>query len=366
MPYLRQSTAQTIRFGPFLDATDGVTEEVALTITPALRRLSKDGGAFAAASGAVNATHDSDGWYSASLTTTDTNTVGELILNVQVPATHLPVWMRWWVLEEAVYDAMYGAAAAGPLQPTTAGRTLDVTAGGEAGVDFANIAGTLDAANIGANAITAAKIAAAALEGKGDWNIGKTGYSLTVAPLTAAQVNAEVDTALADANLDHLVGTATGIPAIVSGTYLDQITRQAAGAFDRETDSLQVLRDRGDAAWATAAGFSTHAAADVWAVGTRVLTAGTNLNDISPAEVNAEVVDVIKTDVIALPGQTAPPLAPTMEQAVAWLYKVFRNRKTQTATQWSLLADDKTTVDAKATVSDDATTAIKQEIVAGP
>lgn len=113
MPFLRQSTAQTFRFGPFLDATDGVTEEVGLTITPALRRLSKDGGAFGAASGAVNATHDSDGWYSASLTTTDTDTVGELILNVQVPATHLPVWMRWWVLEEAIYDALYGAAAAG-------------------------------------------------------------------------------------------------------------------------------------------------------------------------------------------------------------------------------------------------------------
>ncbi|KKL56638.1 hypothetical protein LCGC14_2243390, partial [marine sediment metagenome] len=134
MPFLRQSTAQTFRFGPFLDATDGVTEEVGLTITPALRRLSKDGGAFGAASGAVNATHDSDGWYSASLTTTDTDTVGELILNVQVPATHLPVWMRWWVLEEEVYDDVYGAAAVGYLKPTTAGRDLDVSAGGEAGI----------------------------------------------------------------------------------------------------------------------------------------------------------------------------------------------------------------------------------------
>ena len=69
---------------------------------------------------------------------------------------------------------------------------------------------------------------------------------------------------------------------------------------------------------------------------------------------------------LSLPGQEAPPLAPTPEQALTWLYKVLRNRTAQTATQWSLYADDETTVDAKATVSDDTTTAIVQEIVTGP
>ncbi len=45
------------------------------------------------------------------------------------------------------------------LRPTAAGRTLDVAATGEAGIDLANSNGTLDAAQIGADAITAAKIA---------------------------------------------------------------------------------------------------------------------------------------------------------------------------------------------------------------
>ncbi len=81
-----------------------------------------------------------------------------------------------------------------------------------------------------------------------------------------------------------------------------------------------------------------------------------------------EVVSAIHADVtdITLPGQVAPPLAPTLAEAVGWLYKIARNRTTQTATQWSLLADNETTVDAKSTVSDDATTAIKQEIISGP
>ena len=42
--------------------------------------------------------------------------------------------------------------------------------------------------------------------------------------------------------------------------------------FDEATDSLEALRNRGDAAWITATGFSTHSAADVWTVGTRALT----------------------------------------------------------------------------------------------
>jgi phage gp36-like protein len=75
--------------------------------------------------------------------------------------------------------------------------------------------------------------------------------------------NSEVDTALADINLDHLVGTASGIPSVPAGTFLDQIMDNGSASFDRATDSLQAIRDRGDAAWTTAIGFSTHTAADV-------------------------------------------------------------------------------------------------------
>ena len=46
MSDLRQSTSQIIRFGPFLDSTDGVTPETALTITQADMQLSKDGAGF--------------------------------------------------------------------------------------------------------------------------------------------------------------------------------------------------------------------------------------------------------------------------------------------------------------------------------
>lgn len=56
------------------------------------------------------------------------------------------------------------AAITSRLAPTVAARTLDVAATGEAGVDFNNILGTLDAAEIGAAALTAAKFATDAID----------------------------------------------------------------------------------------------------------------------------------------------------------------------------------------------------------
>lgn len=112
--FLRQSTIQTIRFGPFLDSTDGVTAETGLTITQADRQISKDGAAFAQSGETGNSTHDTDGWYYDDLTAADTGTVGELYLQVAVSGA-LPVWVRYWVIEEAIYDAIYGASATGLL-----------------------------------------------------------------------------------------------------------------------------------------------------------------------------------------------------------------------------------------------------------
>src|SRR3990167_7482211 len=90
--------------------------------------------------------------------------------------------------------------------------------------------------------------------------IGVLGAGLTdlggMSTTMKGQVQTECDTALADINLDHLVGTATAIPAIVAGTYIDQMMDDGTAVYDRTTDSLQAIRDRGDSAWTTGAGGS--------------------------------------------------------------------------------------------------------------
>ena len=61
-----------------------------------------------------------------------------------------------------------------------------------------------------------------------------------------------------------------------------------------------------------------------------------------------------------------PPATATLVRKIGWLYKAFRNRKTQTATTLNIFADDATTVDAKATISDNGTTYDHGEIASGP
>lgn len=84
------------------------------------------------------------------------------------------------------------------------------------------------------------------------------------------------------------------------------------------------------------------------------------------AEINAEVVDALATDTYAEPGQGTPAATLSLAAKINYLFKAWRNRSTQTSTAYKLYADDATTVDQKATVSDDATTFDRNEITTGP
>jgi hypothetical protein len=103
--WLRQSTAVDIGLGPFVDSTDGVTAETALTISQADVRLKKNNGAWAQKNDATSATHEENGWYEAPLNTTDTNTLGILLVAVNETGA-LPVWREFLVVPANVYDSM--------------------------------------------------------------------------------------------------------------------------------------------------------------------------------------------------------------------------------------------------------------------
>lgn len=76
-------------------------------------------------------------------------------------------------------------------------------------------------------------------------------------------------------------------------------------------------------------------------------------------------VDALNTDTYAEPTQGAPAATTTLAQKINYLYKAWRNRHTQTASEFALYADDTTTKDQKATVSDDGTTLDRGEIGTG-
>ena len=137
----------------------------------------------------------------------------------------------------------------------------------------------------------AAGAAVASVTGNVDGSVGSLGVT------AKADVNAEVDIALSDVNLDHLIGTATGNPAVPAGTFLDQIMNDGTAVYDRVTDSLQAVRDRGDAAWTTGSGTGLSALAS----GTAQAGAATTITLASGA---TATTDIYKGARIATTGGT--------------------------------------------------------------
>jgi hypothetical protein len=77
------------------------------------------------------------------------------------------------------------------------------------------------------------------------------------------------------------------------------------------------------------------------------------------------MVDVLSTDAQAMPGQGSPTATPTISVAIMYLYKQWRNKSTQTATEFKLYDDAGSTIDQKRTVSDDDTTFEAGEVTTG-
>ena len=126
MIFLKQSTGSDIKIGPFVDSVDGVTPETALTINAADIKLSKNG-ATMGSKNSGGGTHDANGWYTITLDTTDTNTVGRLQLSCYVTGA-LPVFLDFMVLEEEVYDMWYASGlTAGVMIARSAGEIIPGT-----------------------------------------------------------------------------------------------------------------------------------------------------------------------------------------------------------------------------------------------
>jgi hypothetical protein len=194
----RQSTARTIMVGPVLDSAGAAVT----TAVVGDFKISKNGGAPAALNASATLTHRHTGNYSLALTASDLDTVGGAQVTLDKTTDTCPI-KEITVIEEAVYDRDFAASATGYIanQPVDLNtiKTQTVTCAGGVTVPAATLASTTNITAgtittttnltnlpaITANWLTAAGIAAGALNGKGDWNIGKTGYALSAAGVQA-------------------------------------------------------------------------------------------------------------------------------------------------------------------------------------
>jgi hypothetical protein len=346
--FLKQSTASQSRaLGPFVDETDFKTAETGLTIANTDIKLVVNGAA-SANKNSGGGTHRVNGVYGVTFDATDTATVGEMEVSVVV-AGALPVFDKFFVVEEAVYAMLFEASALGyianapvnaaqwngsavaaptvagvpevdvthwigtaastptvagvpnvnvktwndlttvalPLVPTTAGRALDVSVGGEAGLDWANIGSPTTAQNLSATNIDVDQVVAS--------------VSGAVGSVTGA------------------VGSVTGAVGSVTGAV-----GSVTGAVGSVTGSIGSLAAQ------------------------------------AKTDVNVEVVDALATDTYA-ESATVPAATATLAAKISWLGTLARNKIEQTATTQTVRADDTTTAIATAAVSDNGTTAIRNE-----
>jgi hypothetical protein len=230
MIYLKQSTAVTLKIGPFLDETDGKTAETGLTIAQADVRLSKNGGDIAQKGEATSCTHDELGIYGCPLNATDTGTLGRLQLWVHESGA-LPVWHDFMVITANVYDSLF----------STDKLRIDVdqiAGGSQSAIDLKDFA---DAGYDPALHRTQAQI--------------KATDDIDLSATQKTSVNGEVDTALSDIKLDRLIAIADADDP-VNDSIIAKIAASDGdwSGFDKATEALEAIRDRGDASWITGGG----------------------------------------------------------------------------------------------------------------
>lgn len=260
-----------------------------------------------------------------------------------------------------------------------------------------------------AQGVITALLPAALVDGRMDASVG----AMASNTLTAAAISADAGAELAALVETYIVneGDATAVmqaiadkiaadwvagdasPLAIAAAVWANGTRTITGGSlttappTKEQISTQVAADllaaHGTGSWTTATGFSTPTnvsdaqiailaklpaaleggrIAAVLDSATRVKLDATQPDyaPATPAQVNAQVLDVLSVDTFA--ELSAPPAATSsLKDKITWLFMYARNKVTQTAIARTLYRDDTTTVAGTSTTSDDGTTFTKGE-----
>lgn len=198
--------------------------------------------------------------------------------------------------DDVITAAKFDESTAFPLKSADTGATAVARTGADSDTlevlsdEIAAVATTIGTAGAGLTAITGAKL-------HSDYDAAKSAAPAGAAMTLTAAYDAAKAAAAAGAKMDLVdAPNETAVTAIqnglatsanqttilnrlgawtgngintVLGAFKALLSKAAAapsdigGTFDPTTDSTEALRERGDAAWVTATGFSTHTAADV-------------------------------------------------------------------------------------------------------
>lgn len=301
--YLRQSTAATLKLGPFVD-TDGAAT-TGLTISQADVRLSKNGGNMAQKNESTSCTHDEIGMYDCPVDTTDTNTLGRLDVMVAESGAliHREVLT---VLPATIYDQMF--AASFPRGPVLASGTLGGTGNSTTALHLTGLAYADD--DINGHLLVICDVSTGVVYSTYITDWANTGDLATVPTLPftpqastdtyvllAAKKDPDVATILADTN-----DIQTRLPAaLVSGRIDASVGAMAAGVVTAAavaTDAIDAdaIADNAINAAAIATGAITAAKFAAGAIDAAAIAAGAIDAATFAADVDAEFLSYIVDD----------------------------------------------------------------------
>ena len=338
---MRKNTASQTICAQLNSTTDGSAVTTGTTTVYVLG----DGGTQASGSGTV--THEGQGCWSYVPTQAETNYTHVAYTFVNTSAISQTV---------NVYPEEYNATT-GRREVDVFGVSGDSTAANNLEADYDGTGYNKSASTIGTcttntdmRGTDSALLAASAPTNFGDLAITATTGQVTVGTnndKTGYSISGTLTTLDALNDFDPATDTVANVTTVATVT-------NDVGVNEWNGVSLGTTNPLPNAAAGAAGGLPTDS------------TGKTSFNDITTAQVNAEVLDVLTTDTFAEPGQGTPAATASLKDKIGYIYKFLRNRKTATSSQLSVYNDDATTVDHKATISDNGTTYDEGEWASGP
>jgi hypothetical protein len=231
--------------------------------------------------------------------------------------------------------------------------------------------------SIAAGAITAAAIATDAIDADAIADNAINAGAIATGALTAAKFAAgAIDAAALAADAGTEIATAVWASAARTLTALDEdsttidldATIQAANdaRFDSLDSAVGAVQTTANAIDAKTTNLPSDPAdhSVIIDATNAILAAVAALNNISVADVNAQMVDVLATDTYAEPGAGAPGATISLAAKLGYLYAALRNKSEVTSSLHTVYADDGATPIFKRGVADAAGTFTSDELIA--
>jgi hypothetical protein len=270
--FLRADTAVKVTIGPVVAVGDGFTPVASLDLSTAdeaeiIKHNTSSTTSISANS--MTAISNADGYYAVDLTAGNLDTEGQLTLLVNDDSLCLPVKATFMVVPANVFDSLFGAAAPSLTNSGEVSREVGLVISGH-GLDhllLQSVAGT----DVTDNSIFAKLVSK---EATADWDdyvnttdslqaIRDQGDAawISAVGLTSGDINREMGLVVSGHGLDHLLLQSVTGTDVTDDSIIAMLVSKSATAdwdsYDNTSDSLEAIRDRGDAEWIGGGGLTS-------------------------------------------------------------------------------------------------------------